>query len=43
MESRVITDALAWFGIDADVADCNVCEDGSVWYGLVQILPKGSL
>jgi len=38
-----IVDALEWMGIDAHPADCDVCTDGTVWYGLVMILPKGSV
>lgn len=26
-----------------DPSECNYCDDGSVYYGLIQILPKGSL
>lgn len=35
-----IKSALLWFGIVANVDDCDRCEDGSVWFGLTQILPK---
>jgi hypothetical protein len=35
--------ALSHFGIEAKVEDCDVCTDGSVWWGLVMILPKGSV
>lgn len=35
--------ALQWFGIEACPADCDYGSDGSVWYGLTEILPKGSL
>ena len=39
-----IEKALAWLGVDASVADdCDICEDGSVYYGLIQVLPKGSI
>jgi hypothetical protein len=38
-----IKDALKWIGIDAMPADCDVCTDGSVYWGLVMILPKGSV
>lgn len=38
-----IAASLQGLGIDADVDDCDVCEDGSVWYGFVQILPKGAV
>lgn len=33
-----IADALHWFGIDASSRDCDICEDGSVYYGLTKIL-----
>ena len=39
----LIEAGLRWLGIEADPSDCDVCEDGSVWYGLVQVLPKGSI
>jgi hypothetical protein len=35
--------ALGHFGFDAKVEDCDVCTDGSVWYGLVMILPAYSV
>jgi hypothetical protein len=28
-------------GVDPD--DCDICEDGSVYYGLTMILPRGSM
>ena len=34
---------LKFLGVDAPPEDCDVCEDGSVWYGLVQILPRGGI
>ena len=39
-----ILGALEWFGEGhADPDDCDICEDGSVYYGLTQILPPGSI
>lgn len=35
--------ALRHFGIEGDVEGCDVCTDGSVYWGLVMILPKGSV
>ena len=35
--------SLEWFGIDDEPSACDVCENGSAWYALTQILPKGSL
>jgi hypothetical protein len=34
---------LRWIGIDASADDCDICEDGSVYYSLIQVLPKGSI
>jgi hypothetical protein len=41
--SEIIASALFWMGIEASPEECDICEDGSVYYGLIQILPKGSL
>lgn len=30
--------ALKWFGIDAEPSDCDYCEDGSVYFGLIKII-----
>jgi hypothetical protein len=40
-----IAEGLDWlgYGDDANPTDCDICDDGSVYYGLVQILPKGSV
>jgi len=37
-----IKDALEWLGIDRD-ASVERCEDGSVYFGLTQVLPKHTL
>jgi hypothetical protein len=41
--SDKIVEALREKGIDAKPADCDLCFDGSVYCGLVLILPEGSL
>ena len=38
-----IQEWLDWFGIDASPSDYDVCEDGSVYYGLTMIAPKGTV
>jgi hypothetical protein len=38
-----IDQALTFFGIIAKAEDCDVCEDGSVWRGLFQVLPVRSV
>ena len=44
-----IKKALVWFGYidntedDSDAITIDICEDGSVYVGLTQILPKGSI
>lgn len=47
MDEKVIEkirDALVWFGESPKLVDhCDLCEDGSVWFGLTQILAKGTL
>jgi hypothetical protein len=35
--------ALRFIGIDAGPDDCDICEDGSVWCGLTEVLPRGSV
>ena len=37
-----ITDALKWLGINRD-ARVDRCEDGSVYFGLTQVLPRHTL
>ena len=37
-EPSEVISALEWFGINATPEDCDYCEDGSVWYGLTQIV-----
>jgi hypothetical protein len=34
--------AIDWFGETGNWKpdDCNICEDGSVWYGLTQLIGK---
>ena len=32
-----IQNALDWFGITAKPHDCDICENGDVYYGLVKI------
>jgi len=39
----IIEQSLLWFGIDGTPDECDICEDGSVYYGLTQILPRGSV
>lgn len=41
MNDRMISDSKDWFGFPDD-AKHDVCDDGSVYVGLVQILPVGS-
>jgi hypothetical protein len=41
-DAEKIIDALKFFGFDTDT-DIDVCEDGSVYVGLTQILPPGSI
>jgi len=42
MNDRIIAEAKAWIGFP-DNAEHDVCTDGSVYVGLVQILPVGSI
>jgi hypothetical protein len=35
-----VKESLAFLGIDAKPADCDICENGEVWHGLVQINPQ---
>lgn len=39
---EIIAKAKEWLGYP-DSAEVDICEDGSVWIGLTQILPKGSV
>ena len=32
-----IQEALDWFGISATPQDCDVCENGDVYFGLIKI------
>jgi len=41
--NMLIEEGLRWLGIEAAPSDCDICEDGSVWHGLVQVLPKRTL
>ena len=38
-----IESAIEWFGEAGNwaVDECDICENGEVWHGLVMILPKG--
>jgi hypothetical protein len=38
-DSEQVLSGLRWLGIDATPEDCDYCEDGSVYYGLTQVLP----
>ena len=38
-----IEEALIFIGIEVHPDECDICEDGSVYYGLTQILPPGSI
>jgi len=38
-----IREALTLIGIEGDPDDCDICEDGSVWWGLTEVMPKGSV
>jgi hypothetical protein len=40
--TKDIERAIAWFGESGNwtVAECDICENGEVWHGLTQILPK---
>ena len=42
-DRKTIIGWLAWFGIDAWPEDCDVCSDGSVYYGLTMIAPVGTI
>ena len=39
---RLVLSALRWLGISED-AEVDVCEDGSAYYGLTQILPRNTI
>jgi hypothetical protein len=41
--NREIEESLIFLGIDAHPDECDFCEDGSVYYGLTEVLPKGSV
>gem|GEM_PF-2228758 len=43
MSNEKIEKALRFFGINEAPEDCDICEDGSVYHGLTQILPAGSV
>ena len=43
LRDEVVAAALWVKGIDVEFEDCDVCEDGSVYHGLTQILPRGSV
>ena len=38
-----IDESLIFLGFEVHPNECDICEDGSVYYGLTQILPKGSV
>jgi hypothetical protein len=39
-----IMEALQWLGFSkSQISDCDICENGSVYLGLTQILPPGSV
>ncbi len=43
-DNQAIREALQFFGIDyADPCDCDILENGAVYFGLTEILPIGSL
>ena len=42
-EKALCLDALAWFGFPLELDDCDVCENGQVYRGLTEILPRGSV
>ncbi|MHC4705125.1 MAG: hypothetical protein ACYTFQ_31635 [Planctomycetota bacterium] len=35
--------ALRFLGINADAEDCDICEDGTVYWNLTVVLPRGSV
>tara|TARA_B110000495_G_C23002657_1_gene591894 strand:+ start:1102 stop:1275 length:174 start_codon:yes stop_codon:yes gene_type:complete len=37
---QAIEEALIWFGIDGTPEDCDVCENGAVYYGLTMIISQ---
>lgn len=39
----MIEESLIFLGFEVHPEECDICEDGSVYYGLTQILPKGSV
>lgn len=41
-ELTLIQDAKSWLGYPDD-SEIDICDDGSVWIGLTQILPKNSV
>ena len=42
-QEREIDLALIFLGFEVHPEECDICEDGSVYYGLTQILPPGSI
>jgi hypothetical protein len=44
MQDEKIMRGLRFLGYgEIEPDECDVCEDGSVWFGLMQVLPKGSV
>jgi hypothetical protein len=43
LQIATIQSALKFMGIAANPCEVDVCDDGSAYYGLTQILPKGGL
>lgn len=40
-QKQEVLDAMRWLGFEQNLYLCDFCEDGSVWVGLVQIMPRG--
>ena len=42
-DCEAIEASLSWLGIEAMPDDCDVCESGQVYFGLTEVLPRGSV
>ena len=40
---QLIRDGLEWIGFDTEPEDCDITENGGVWRGLTQVLPRNSV